>query len=361
VEEVGSRPAASGHAVAVYCRRPVEGPAPPATYLGIGLNSLPALRPRSLETLRHTALSVADVVTRRRSDVVLVFNSANEPLLPLRRARRVPVATHVDGLEWKRAKWGRTGQRYYRLAEPLAVRWSDALIADAPKIARHYERKFGAATVQMSYRASTVERKREGLDGTAPHPRAYHLAVARFEPENHILEIVRRYVASHTRQPLVVVGGAPYSDAYTRSLHAAADSRVRFLGPVWDRDLLDQLYANATVYWHGPSVGGTNPSLLRAIGAGAATNAFDVDFNRDVLHDSGPYRSGSEDVTGLAEYTEASAHELPVRRKDALTRAADFDLDDVAQAHGRPCEDLRDWALLSPELTRRPKDRRMGA
>ena len=66
-------------------------------------------------------------------------------------------------------------------------------------------------------------------------------------------------------------------------MHAAADDRVRFLGGVWDQELLDQLYANATTYLHGHSVGGTNPSLLRAIGAGAAVNAFDVDFNREVL------------------------------------------------------------------------------
>ena len=91
---------------------------------------LPAARKRSLETLSHTALSVAHLLAHR-TDAAFVFNAANAPLLPLLRAARIPVATHVDGLEWKRAKWGPVGQRYYRVAEALAVRWSDALIADA--------------------------------------------------------------------------------------------------------------------------------------------------------------------------------------------------------------------------------------
>ena len=74
-----------------------------------------------------------------------------------------------------------------------------------------------------------------------------------------------------------------------QQVHALADERIRFLGGVWDQDLLDQLYANALTYLHGHSVGGTNPSLLRAIGAGAPTMAFDVGFNREVLGAAGRY------------------------------------------------------------------------
>src|SRR3954452_15899869 len=98
---------------------------------------LPAARKRSLETLSHTALSVAHLAAHR-TDVAFVFNAANSPLLPVLRARGIPLATHVDGLEWKRAKWGGTGRRYYRTAEGLSVRWSDGLIADARGISDYY-------------------------------------------------------------------------------------------------------------------------------------------------------------------------------------------------------------------------------
>src|SRR5690242_17398887 len=138
VEEVGRRLAERGHSVVVYCRTvPGDTAPPPTEYLGMRLVHLPAARKRSLETLSHSALSVAHLL-RHRTDAAVVFNAANSPLLPLLRAARVPVATHVDGLEWKRAKWGPVGQRYYRVAESLAVRWSDALIADAQGISSYY-------------------------------------------------------------------------------------------------------------------------------------------------------------------------------------------------------------------------------
>ncbi len=117
-----------------------------------------------------------------------------------------------------------------------------------------------------------------------------------------MLEIVRGHVASNASKPLVVVGGSPYAADYTAAVEAAAaDGRVRLLGGVWDQDVLDQLYANAFVYWHGHSVGGTNPSLLRAIGSGTATNAFDVSFNREVLGESGRFWSTPDDVRRLLE------------------------------------------------------------
>ncbi len=126
---------------------------------------LPALRRRSLETLSHTAVSVAHTVARERPDVALVFNAANAPLLPALRARRIPLATHVDGLEWKRAKWGPTGKRYYRLAEALSVRWSDGLIADAAGIADYYAEEFGA-----THRADRLRRADRGPPTRPPSP-----------------------------------------------------------------------------------------------------------------------------------------------------------------------------------------------
>ena len=105
-------------------------------------------------------------------------------------------------------------------------------------------------------------------------------------------EIVAGYVGIPAPgMPLVVVGDAPYADAYRAQVQAAAgdDPRIRFLGSVWDPELLDALYAHALTYLHGHSVGGTNPSLLRALGAGAPVSAYDVVFNREVAAGAGLY------------------------------------------------------------------------
>src|SRR3712207_2588725 len=295
VEEVGRRLADRGHRVVVYCRTVPGAEQPPARYLGMELVHLPAARSRSLETLSHTALSVGHLLLHR-PDAAIVFNAANAPLLPLLRAARIPVATHVDGLEWKRAKWGRAGRRYYRAAEALAVRWSDVLIADAQGIADYYRDTFAAPTTLLTYGAPLIAPGAHRLAELGLEPGGYHLVVARFEPENHVDVVVEGYAASDAAKPLVVVGSAPYADDYTRRVHALADHRVRFLGGLWDQELLDQLYANCCTYLHGHSVGGTNPSLLRAVGAGAAVTAYDVDFNREVVADAGRYFRTPADV-----------------------------------------------------------------
>ena len=158
VEEVGARLADRGHDVARLLPgahgRPAVG-----DYRGMRLVHLPALRRRSLETLSHTGLSVAHLVRAPRRTPRSCSTPRTPPLLPVLRARRIPVATHVDGLEWKRAKWGGAGRRYYRTAEPLAVRWSDALIADAAGIADYYTAEFGAPTEPDRLRRAPARRR----------------------------------------------------------------------------------------------------------------------------------------------------------------------------------------------------------
>jgi len=357
VEEIGRRLASAGHRVVVYCRtaqgESAQDDAPARSHLGMELVHLPAARKRSLETLSHTALSVGHLV-RHRTDVAFVFNAANAPLLPVIRAARIPVATHVDGLEWRRAKWGGAGRRYYRAAEALAVRWSDALIADAQGIADYYRREFDAPTTLLTYGAPLIEPGSDRLAELGLEPGGYHLVVARFEPENHVDVIVDGYRRSPAAKPLVVVGSAPYSDEYTARVHGLADDRVRFLGGVWDQTQLDQLYGNCFTYLHGHSVGGTNPSLLRAIGAGAAVLAFDVDFNREVTAESGHYWRSADDVAALlaaAEADPSGVYDDGIRARGLATR---YDWDAVATGY----EDLARRLLVRDVPRRRPSGRR---
>jgi glycosyltransferase involved in cell wall biosynthesis len=268
-----------------------------------------------------------------------LFNAANVPFVPLLRRRRTRVAIHVDGLELRRSKWGRIGQRYYRAAEGLAARWADALIADAGAIGKYYADEFGATTEVIAYGAPILNGLDAlGLDAFGVEPGKYHLVVARFEPENHVDMIVRGYRRSRAAWPLVVVGGAPYAREYVESVRAAAegDERIVLAGSVWDQGLLDRLYYHCATYVHGHSVGGTNPSLLRAMGAGSAVTAFDVVFAREVLGDTGRYFGDEASLAARIEEAEADPAEVRDRGERGRDRVAShYRWDDVAREYER--------------------------
>ena len=359
VEEVGRRLVESGHEVVVYCRPPEGEKAgdQPDEYLGMRLVHLPAVRHRVLETLSHTAVTILHR-SIPDADCAIVFNAGNAPLIPVLRAHGIPVATHVDGLEWRRSKWSRVGRRYYRAVEALAVRWSDALIADAVGIADYYRTEFGAPTELIAYGAPIItDAGTDRIAALGLEPKGYHLVVARFEPENHVLEIVRGYAASGAELPLVVVGSSPYGLEYTAEIEAAANDDVRLLGAVWDQEELDQLYANALSYAHGHSVGGTNPSLLRAAGAGAYVVAYDCIFNREVLDGDGDYFRTPEEVGALLATAEREAHQAVELGSFARESIRRYDWDDVARRYEELCLRL---AAEGP-VRRRPSGRRIGA
>ncbi len=352
IEEVGKRLVERGHDVVVYTR----GSASTAKeYLGMRVVHLPAVPVKQIETLSHTGLSTLHLMVHRRPDAAFVFNAANSPFVPFLRLRRVPTALHMDGLEWRRSKWGPRGRAYYRWAEQFGVRTADAMISDAPGIADYYTHQFSVPTELIRYGAPILETSPgRSLAEYGVQPGGYHLVVARFEPENHVREIVEGYHRSTAEQPLLVVGSAPYSAEYTDRIAAiaASDPRIRLLGGVYDQELLDTLYADATTYAHGHSVGGTNPSLLRAMGAGTAVIAFDVPFNREVLDGDGWFFRTPDDVAAAFEAAEAS----PARVAELSHAVRDharlrFRWDDVADAY----EDLARRLAAGESVHRRAR------
>lgn len=353
IEEVGRRLADRGHDVVVYTRGSERRE---KEYLGMRVVHLPAVPVKQIETLSHTGLSALHLMVRRRPDATFVFNAANSPFLPLLRLRRAPVALHMDGLEWRRSKWGPRGKAYYRWAEQFGVRTADALIADAPGIADYYRHQFDVPTELIRYGAPVLDqlpdRDVAEMDLTSG---GYHLVVARFEPENHVLEIVAGYRDSDAKLPLVVVGSAPYSAGYTQEIQRVADGddRIRLVGGVYDQELLDALYANALTYLHGHSVGGTNPSLLRAMGAGTAVIGFDVPFNREVLDDNGWFFADAADVADHVMAAEADPVSTAARgtavREIARTR---FRWDDVADEYEALAHRIAERSSIHPSARR---------
>ena len=300
VEEIGKRLAARGYDITVYCRNPGQNI---TEYEGMTLVNLPAVRHRMAETLSHTSLSAARAVIKDKPDVALVLNAGNAPLIKPLKAAGIPVAIHLDGLESKREKWRGAGARYYRWAEKVAVRNGDEVIADAQSIADHVRTLYGRECTVIPYGAEVIDPGSDRLAEVDVIRRDYHLIVARLEPENHVLEAVHGYLLSEETRPLLVVGSAPYSQWYIDRVNdvAAGHASVRMLGSIYDHELLNQLYANARTYIHGHSVGGTNPSLLRAMGAGAPVLAYDCEFNREVTADRAFFWNDAESLSVILD------------------------------------------------------------
>lgn len=315
-DEVSRRWVARGLEVSVFCEgsdRPK-----PTELAGVRLVHVRRRWKGPLGTLTYDLASL--VRARRGFDVVLLlgYGASFAAFLPRRGGAEVWI--HMDGLEWRRSKWGRVARAWLWLMEGLARRTADRLVFDSRALLEQYRqrRRVGKGAPQLSYLAYGAPLVHDPdpapLAELGLEPGAYDLAICRCEPENHLIEIVRAHRRAVRARPLLVVTHARASSRYARRLLALQSERVHFPGPIYDRRLLDPLRAHCHAYLHGHSVGGTNPSLLEAMGAGAAVVAHDNPFNREVLESCGLYFSGEEDL------------ENALRRLDALTPEARRDL-----------------------------------
>ena len=240
---------------------------------------------RSLSTLTH-GWSAARKTRALRPDVALVMNVANGFWLPMLERVDIPTVVNVDGIEWERDKWSRLGKFVFRRAAIATARHASRIVVDSKEIGRRWETDFGRTGDFIPYGGETpaslpVE---AGLNSGS-----YALVVARFVPENTINEFLIAAEAIAKKFDVVIVGSEGYGGALDASARALADAnpRVRWLGHLSDDRRLHALWQHAGVYFHGHSVGGTNPALVQAMACGAPTVARDTVYNREVLDDAG--------------------------------------------------------------------------
>jgi len=283
-EELSARLAARGHDVVVYCRSHHDAGAA-ASYRGVRRVVLPTVRHKYLDTVVHTLLSAGHAAFRRY-DVALFCNAANALFLPLPRVGGARVAINVDGLEWKRRKWGWAGRAFYRISERLACAFSHRVVTDARVIQEHYSRAYGAASEFIPYGAPAEKTATSGaLDRFGVEPGGYFLYVGRLEPENNADRVIAAFEKLETDLRLVIVGDAPYAHAFVRRLRQTTDARVVFAGYVHGvayREMVSHAYACI----HATEVGGTHPALLEAMGMGNGVVVSDVPENREVAADT---------------------------------------------------------------------------
>lgn len=287
--------AARGWDVTVYCQAE-DGPLREDTWRNVRLISLPVRRPGAVGTIEFDWRSTQHAAAAGDPVLVLGYNTA--VFGAAYRSKRTPYVLNMDGLEWKRQKYNLPERCWLWLNEQAGCRLATHLIADHPLIERRYASTIGDASVTMVPYGSRVVSSASAAALHAWHllPNGYTLVIARPEPENYILEMVRTYSRVRRHCPMVVVG--PYSrrDAYQRHVLDAAGPDVMFPGAIYDRDAVDALRFYALVYVHGHSVGGTNPSLVEALGAGNAILARDNGFNRWVCADAAAYFRDEADL-----------------------------------------------------------------
>lgn len=288
-----------GWRVTVYCQgAATQVPAVVEDeWRGVHRITLAVRRQGAPGTIEFDWASIRDAA-RRRPALALTLGYNTAVLSTYLRWRGIANLINMDGLEWKRRKWRRHARLWLWLNERVGCWTGDHLIADHPEIARHLSTRVSRDKIAMiPYGADLVgdvdpqPLRALGLEG-----QSYGLVIARAEPENSLLEIVRAFSRRRRDARLVVLGRyEPESNDYHRQVLEAASEEVDFPGAIYDLDALRVLRRYARFYAHGHTVGGTNPSLVEALGAANAVIAHDNPFNRWVAQDGARYfRSETE-------------------------------------------------------------------
>ncbi len=212
-----------------------------------------------------------------------------------------------DGHEWKRAKWSKPIRKYWKMSEKRMVKYSDLVICDSVNIEKYIHQSYdgkginGASpkTTFIAYGAETRKsilkdddkKLTEWYASKGLSAKSYYLVVGRFVPENNYETMIKEFMKSKSRRDFAIITNVndKFLEELENKLHFRSDKRIKFVGTVYDQELLMKIRENAYGYFHGHEVGGTNPSLLEALGATDLNLLLDVGFNREVAEEAAVY------------------------------------------------------------------------
>lgn len=207
-----------------------------------------------------------------------------------------------DGHEWKRAKWNKLIRWYWKTSERQMIKAADLIICDSVNIEKYIKEKYASYFPRTTYIAYGADTEKSSLKDNDPkfigwlkekglEIGQYYLAVGRFVPENNYETMIREFMASHSKKNFALITNVneKFIEELEKKLHFKADPRIKFVGTVYDKELLKKIRECAYGYFHGHEVGGTNPSLLEALGSTELNLLLDVEFNREVGTDAALY------------------------------------------------------------------------
>lgn len=228
------------------------------------------------------------------------------------------VTTNMDGLEWKRTKYSKTVQNFLRYAEKLGVQYSDYLISDSTGIQTYIKEKYNQDSIYIPYGAHLFTETDIGaLDIYKLRPYEYDMLIARLEPENSI-EIILDGVAKATIKRMFLVVGKHETTygAFLKEKYKDV-SNIIFLGGIYDINVLNNIRHFSNVYFHGHTVGGTNPSLLEAMASQALICANDNVFNEAILGKDALYFANADDVAQVLNTADKKEHKQKLSNNDS--------------------------------------------
>lgn len=310
-----------GWRVVVYCQEEGEGPIFEDKWNGVERIRIPVSAKGPRGTIIFDWKAVLHASANRELCLTLGYNTAI--FCALLRIRRVRNVVNMDGIEWRRQKWGAFAKAWFWLNDWAGCWLGDHLVADNPGIRDHLMTRAGKRKITMiPYGAlHLADCSDEPVRALGLQSGQYWTLIARPEPENSVLEIVRAFSRARRGVKLAVLGRYESEvNAYHRAVNAAASDEVVFLGAIYDQAIVQSLRFHAIGYLHGHQVGGTNPSLVEAMGAGNAVIAHGNVFNRWVAGSSARYFSNEDDCARVLDELATDGQLLKDMRVGAMHR-----------------------------------------
>lgn len=239
---------------------------------------------------------------RKNFDIVLFLGYTSSSVWGRLFPRNTVIISNMDGMEWKRSKYSGPVKRFLIYAEKLAVKYSNHLIADSTAVQQYLDDKYKTQSSYIPYGAEIPEAEDDtALQTYKLVKHGYYMLIARMEPENNIAMILDGFCKTATVEHFVVVGNLSNSFGKKMAEKYRIDKRISFTGGIFEQTNIYTLRKYCKLYFHGHSVGGTNPSLLEAMASGALIAAHDNEFNRAILKDDAFYFRSEDDVKGLID------------------------------------------------------------
>ncbi len=309
-----------GWRITVYCQVDGSGPVTEDTWEGVHRVNIPVERGGPAGTIEFDWLATRHAQKSGEPCLTLGYNTA--VFCALLRMSKVPNVINMDGIEWRRAKWGAGPKTWFYLNEWCGAWLGNHLVADHPEIKRHLSQRTKPERITViPYGAEDIRSAdTEPVTALGLEPGRYLSVIARPEPENSLLEIVQGFSRKPRGMKLAVLGKYEDSNRYHREVKAAAGDEVCFLGAIYDKKVVQALRFHSVAYVHGHQVGGTNPSLVEALGVGNAVIAHDNPFNRWVAGPEAAYFDGQQGFSDRLDAILADPARLDTMRKASRAR-----------------------------------------
>jgi len=247
---------------------------------------------------------------KRNFDVLLFLGYTSSSVWGMLYPKNTVIISNMDGFEWKRGKYSKPVRHFLKYAEKLAVKYSHYFISDSIGMHSYIKSKYSKQSAYIAYGAEILEnQKEEFLSELSLSKREYFMLMARMEPENNIEMILDGFHESASDKKFVVVGNTNNKFGKKIVKKFEEDKRIVFAGAIYDNQITHSLKFNCPMYFHGHTVGGTNPSLIEAMASQVLIAAHDNTFNRSVLNGNGYYFNSAKDVKQLIESVQPTVKE----------------------------------------------------